>query len=261
VPARFHGIERLYGAGTLEILQRTHVAVVGIGGVGSWAAESLVRSGIGAITLIDADDICSSNINRQLHALESTVGQSKTAVMAQRLRQISPRCNVHVVESFLTPSNQAELLRGFDYVLDACDSFRVKLELVVYCKRQKIPLIVSGAAGGRTDPTLVRVRDLSRTEHDALLSLIRRKLRTEFKFPSNKDRYFGIPAVYSLENVKYPQADGSVCERRPQLAAGESFKLDCGEGLGAASFVTGTFAFVAVAELVRRVRAKAQTTV
>jgi tRNA A37 threonylcarbamoyladenosine dehydratase len=141
----------------------------------------------------------------------------------------------------------AELLdRGFDLVIDACDSFRVKVEAIAWCRRRKLPLITVGAAGGRTDPTLVRVRDVSRTEHDAMLALIRKKLRGEFNFPKNPQRYFGVPAVYSLENVKYPQADGSVCGLRPNLGADAALKLDCGAGLGAATHITGAFAFAAV---------------
>jgi tRNA A37 threonylcarbamoyladenosine dehydratase len=118
--------------------------------------------------------------------------------------------------------------------------------MIAWCRRRKLPIVVSGSAGGRTDPTLVRVRDLSRTEHDAMLALVRKKLRADFNFPRNRDRYFGVPAVYSLENVRYPQADGSVCGTRPDAAAGDadgSLKLDCSGGLGAATHITGAFAF------------------
>ena len=131
-------------------------------------------------------------------------------------------------------------------MIDACDSFRSKVEMAAWCRRRKLPLIVVGSAGGRTDATLVRVRDLSRTEHDAMLALVRKKLRSEFNFPKNKDRYFGISAIYSLENVQYPQPDGSVCGVRPQVSGEASLKLDCGAGLGAATHITGTFAFAAV---------------
>jgi tRNA A37 threonylcarbamoyladenosine dehydratase len=117
--------------------------------------------------------------------------------------------------------------------------------MIAWCRRRKLPVLVSGSAGGRTDPTLVRVRDLSRTEHDALLALVRKKLRAEFNFPRSPERYFSVPAVYSLENVRYPQADGSVCGNRPALGADAALKLDCGAGLGAATHVTGTFGFVA----------------
>ena len=242
---RFAGIERLYGAGSVARLAAARVAVVGVGGVGSWAAEALARSGIGHLTLIDADEVCVSNINRQLHALASTLGRSKVAVMAARLRDINPVLQVETIARFVTPASLAELLdRGFDLVLDACDAFRVKVEMIAWCRRRKLPLVVCGSAGGRTDPTLIRVRDLSRTEHDALLSLIRRKLRQEFRFPSNHARYFGVPAVYSLENVRYPQADGSVCGTRPD--EGDSLRRGCEGGLGAATHVTAAFGFVAV---------------
>ncbi|HEX5960824.1 MAG TPA: tRNA threonylcarbamoyladenosine dehydratase [Rhodanobacteraceae bacterium] len=244
IDPRFAGIERLYGAGSVARLVSARVAVIGLGGVGSWAAEALARSGVGGLTLIDADEVCVSNANRQLHTLDDTLGKAKVAVMAARLRGINPALTADAVERFVTPATIAELLdHDFDLVLDACDAFRVKVELTAWCRRRKLPLIVCGSAGGRTDPTMVRVRDLSRTEHDALLGLMRRKLRQEFRFPSNPDRYFGVPAVYSLENVRYPQADGSVCGTRP--AGADSLKLDCGGGLGAATHVTGAFAFAA----------------
>jgi len=245
IDPRFAGIERLYGAGSVARLADSRVAVVGVGGVGSWAAEALARSGIGAITLIDADEVCVSNSNRQLHTLANTFGKAKVAVMAERLRGINPVLTVEAVERFVTPATLPELLdRGFKLVLDACDAFRVKVEMTAWCRRRKLPLIVCGSAGGRTDPTMIRVRDLSRTEQDALLSLMRRKLRQEFRFPSNRDRYFGVPAVYSLENVRYPQADGSVCGTRPE--GSDSLKLDCSGGLGAATHVTAAFGFAAV---------------
>ena len=245
--ARFGGIDRLYGQGALKRLSGMHVAVVGIGGVGSWAVEALARSGVGKLTLIDADDICVSNANRQLPALDGQFGRHKVDAMAERCRAINPDIDIHAVTSFLTPSNMADLLgSGFDLVLDACDSFRAKVEMIAFCRRRKQPIITVGAAGGRTDVTQVRVRDISRTEHDAMLSLIRKKLRGEFNFPKNHARYFGVPAVYSLENVRYPQADGTVCGVRPNMGPDEALKLDCGAGLGAATHITGTFAFAAV---------------
>jgi len=243
---RFAGIDRLYGAGALARFAGCHVAVVGLGGVGSWLVEALARSGVGRLTLIDADDLCVSNTNRQLPALAGQYGRSKAEAMAERCRAINPEIAVDPLLSFLTPSNLEDLLgRGYDQVIDACDSFRTKVEAIAWCRRRKIPMITIGAAGGRLDPTLVRVRDLSRTEHDAMLALIRRKLRGEFNFPKNHQRYFGVPAIYSLENVQYPQADGSVCGLRPKLGADAALKLDCGAGLGAATHITGAFAFVA----------------
>ncbi len=244
---RFAGIDRLYGHGSVARFRQCRIAVVGMGGVGSWAVEALARTGIGHLTLIDADDLCVSNTNRQLPALEGQYGRAKVEAMAERCRAINPAIEVDAVQSFLTPSNLDELLdRGFDLVLDACDSFRSKVELIAWCRRRKLPVIVVGSAGGRTDPTLVRVRDLSRTEHDAMLALIRKKLRGEFNFPKNTGRYFSVSAIYSLENVKYPQPDGSVCGLRPKVAGDAALKLDCGAGLGAATHITGVFAFAAV---------------
>jgi len=259
IKERFAGVERLYGRGALETLQARRVAVVGMGGVGSWVVEALARSAVGHLTLIDADDICVSNTNRQLPALEGNYGRNKAIAMAERCRAINPAIDVAAVESFLTPANMADLLdHGFDLVIDACDSFRVKVETIAWCRRRKLALLTVGAAGGRTDPTLVRVRDVSRTEHDAMLAMIRKKLRSEFNFPKNAKRYFGVPAVYSLENVRYPQADGSVCGIRPNLGADAAMKLDCGAGLGAATHITGAFAFVAVAKALEMLLAPAK---
>ncbi len=248
---RFAGIDRLYGRGTVEHLLAQHVAIIGIGGVGSWVVEGLARSGVGRLTLIDADEICITNTNRQLHALEGQFGRLKVEAMAERARAIHPEAEVNAIPSFLTPNNLQELFgEGFDLVIDACDAFRVKVETIAWCRRRKQPLIVVGSAGGRTDPTKVQVRDLSRTEHDAMLALIRKKLRQEFRFPDNPKRSFGVPAIYSLENARFPQQDGSVAASRPDY--GEVGRLDCEGGLGAAAHVTATFAFVAVAEAIRR---------
>jgi tRNA A37 threonylcarbamoyladenosine dehydratase len=244
---RFAGIDRLYGVGAALRLADKHVCVVGLGGVGSWATEALARSGVGRLTLIDADDVCLSNSNRQLHALDGEFGRNKAQVLAERALAINPSIRAEAIADFLTPTNLQSLLdRDYDLVLDACDSFRSKVEMIAWCRRRKLPLVVVGSAGGRMDATQVRVRDLSRTEHDALLALVRKKLRAEFNFPKNRERYFGVPAVYSLENVRYPQADGSVCGLRPAMGPDAALKLDCGAGLGAATHVTGSFAFAAV---------------
>src|SRR5690606_38887473 len=243
---RFAGIDRLYGAGSVEWLARRRVAVVGLGGVGSWIVEALARSAVGQLDLIDADDLCVSNTNRQLPAIAGQYGRGKAQAMAERCLAINPLVQARPVEQFLVAGNLEELLgHGYDLVIDACDSFRTKVEAVAWCRRRKQPVLTVGSAGGRTDPTLVRVRDLSRTEHDAMLALVRKKLRAGFGFPRNPDRFFGVPAVYSLENVKYPQADGSVSGVRPKLGAEAALKLDCGSGLGAATHITGAFAFAA----------------
>ena len=241
---RFAGIDRLYGRGSAARLARKHVAVIGVGGVGSWAAEALARSGVGALTLIDADEVCVSNTSRQLHALEGQYGRPKVAVLAERFAAINPTLRMQAQERFATVDTlDAIYASGCDLVLDACDALRVKVALIAGCRRRRLPLVVVGSAGGRTDATRVQVRDLSRTEHDAMLSRIRKQLRQEHGFPRNADRFFGVPAVYSLENVRYPQSDGSVCGRRP--AGSDALKLDCGAGLGAATHVTGAFAFAA----------------
>ena len=253
---RFAGLDRLYGRGAVETLSRARVCVVGVGGVGSWAVEALVRSAVGHVTMIDADDLCLSNTSRQLPALEGQYGRAKVDAMAERARAINPLIEIDARQQFLTVGNLEELLlRGYDVVIDACDSLRVKVEMIAFCRRRKLPLITCGAAGGRTDPTKVQVRDLSRTEHDAMLALVRKRLRAQHGFPRNPDRYFGVQAVYSMENVQYPQADGSVCGVRPKLAPDEARKLDCGQGLGSVTQVTGTFAFAAVSRAVAKILA------
>lgn len=251
---RFRGIDRLYGAGAIEQLGRKHVCVVGVGGVGSWAAEALARAGIGALTIIDADETCLSNTNRQSHALEGQYGKPKVEVLGERLRAINPHhLKLETIAQFVTPKSLPELMRReYDYVFDACDGFRVKLEMCAYCRRNKIPILVCGGAGGRTDPTRIVVRDLSRTEHDKLLGMVRKKLRDEFNFTRNPERYFGVQAVFSLENVRYPQPDGSVCPTRPRVDAAQALRLDCGQGLGAAMHVTAAFAMAGVAKIVER---------
>ncbi len=254
IEERFRGIDRLYGAGSVARLAQAHVGVVGIGGVGSWAVEALARSGVGRLTLIDADEVCVGNVNRQLHALDGEFGRAKVAVMAERARAINPRIAVEPIEEFLTPSNLPRLLdRGYDVVVDCCDAFRVKVEAIAWCRRRKRALITCGSAGGRTDPTLIAVRDLAKTEHDALLALVRKKLREEFGFPRGPKRYFGVQAVYSRENVRYPQPDGRVCGVRPP--AGAALKLDCGAGLGAATHVTAAFGFAAVSRVLAKLLA------
>jgi tRNA A37 threonylcarbamoyladenosine dehydratase len=254
---RFAGIERLYGRGSVARLAQAHVCVVGVGGVGSWAVEALARTAVGKLTLIDADDLCLSNTSRQLPAHDGNYGRAKVDAMAERARAINPLIEIDARQQFLTVGNLEELLdRGYDAVIDACDSLRVKVEAIAFCRRRKIPLVTCGSAGGRTDPTKVQVRDLSRTEHDAMLALARKRLRALHGFPRNQDRYFGVQAVYSLENVQYPQADGSVCGVRPQLEPDAAMRLDCGAGLGSVTQVTGTFAFAAVSRVVARILGK-----
>ncbi|WP_220432471.1 tRNA cyclic N6-threonylcarbamoyladenosine(37) synthase TcdA [Saccharospirillum alexandrii] len=246
---RFGGTERLYGIDQTRWLGEQHVIVVGVGGVGSWAAEALVRTAIGRITLIDLDDVCVSNTNRQSHAMSSTVGQMKVDVLAQRLRDINPDCEVETRHDFLTPDNLvSHLTPRPSAVLDAIDSVRVKAALINHCQRQKIPLVTTGGAGGQTDPLQIQVTDLSRTEQDPLAARTRQLLRREYGFSRNPKRKFGVDCVYSTQQLLYPQANGEVCATKP--GDDSSRRLDCATGFGASVMVTASFGLVAASRLV-----------
>ena len=248
---RFGGIARLYGKGGLEKLRSAHVGVIGIGGVGTWAAEALARSGVGAITLVDLDEVCVTNINRQLHALTDTVGRAKVEVMAERIRAINPDCRVTAEQKFFNAQTSAELLAPkYDFVLDAIDDVTNKVLLLVLCRKKNLPAITSGGAGGRRELTSVRVGDLSQASHDKLLAEVRRKLRQEHNFPTGH-LAMDLPCVYSVERTVFPQPDGSVCEMRS--AAVDGSKLNCNGGLGSATFVTGAFGFAAAGFIVRKI--------
>ncbi|GED23027.1 tRNA cyclic N6-threonylcarbamoyladenosine(37) synthase TcdA [Halomonas halmophila] len=255
---RFGGIRRLYGAHAAEHFRQAHVVVAGVGGVGSWAVEALARSGIGRLTLIDLDDVCVSNVNRQLHALDGTIGRPKVEVLAERCRAIQPGIEVHADSAFVTPTNLAERLPAdADHVIDAIDSVVAKAAMIAWCKRRKLPITVTGAAGGQTDPTRIRTADLTRTEHDPLLAKVRARLRREYGFSRNPRRRFSVECVYSDEQLVYPGADGEVCHTKP--GADESTRLDCASGFGAATFVTGTFGFIAVSRTLARLARHSQT--
>jgi tRNA A37 threonylcarbamoyladenosine dehydratase len=248
---RFGGIARLYGKSGLEKLRAAHVCVVGIGGVGTWAAEAFARSGIGAITLVDLDEVCVTNINRQLHALTETVGRTKVEAMAERIRAINPECKIVAEQKFFNAQTAQELLAPkYDFVLDAIDDVTNKVLLLVRCREKNLPVIACGGAGGRRELTSVRVGDLSQASHDKLLAEVRRKLRQEHNFPAGH-LAMDLPCVYSVERTVYPQADGSVCEMRS--AAEDGIKLNCNGGLGSATFVTGAFGFAAAGFVVRKI--------
>ncbi|WP_371378758.1 tRNA cyclic N6-threonylcarbamoyladenosine(37) synthase TcdA [Thalassotalea aquiviva] len=248
---RFGGIERLYGVTGAEHIKQAHFCVIGIGGVGSWVAEALARNGIGQITLVDLDDICMTNINRQIHALTNTVGESKVEVMAERIKQINPECVVNEVEDFITMENLTELIHSeFDYVIDAIDSVRVKTALIAHCKRQKIPMITIGGAGGQIDPSKIEITDLSKTYQDPLLAKVKNQLRRDYNFSRNVKRKFSIDAVFSSEQLIYPTNDGDVCHAK-QTQDG-AMRLDCSGGFGAATHVTASFAFFAVSRAMNK---------
>ncbi len=237
---RFSGIARLVGVSGAERLRGAHVAIVGIGGVGSWTVEALARSGVGTLTLIDLDEVCINNANRQLHALDTTVGRAKVEVMAERVRLIQPSCHVRAVQDFFTAKTAESLLGDdVDVVVDAIDSARNKALLIAMCRRRGLPVIVCGGAGGRLDPGQIHVCDLNRTNGDALLRSVRDLLRKEHGLPRNPK--WQVSTICSTEPAKWPTVDG---ETRP---TGRGFRLDCTTGYGAASFVTGTMGFMAAA--------------
>jgi tRNA threonylcarbamoyladenosine dehydratase len=210
--ARFGGISRLYGSEAAQRLRAARVCVVGVGGVGSWAVEALARTGLGALTLVDFDDVCVSNINRQLPALTSEIGQPKVRVLQARVAEINPECAVTAIEEFFTSTNAGSILADeADCVLDAIDDVANKALLLAECLRRQIPVVTVGAAGGRRDATALRISDLAFTTHDRLLGRIRKILRASYGFPENPKTPFHIPCVYSVEPPVYPQPDGTVC--------------------------------------------------
>ena len=252
---RFGGIARLYGNDALATFAQSHVCVLGIGGVGSWAAEALARSGIGAITLLDMDDICITNTNRQIHALNNQIGQEKTQAMAARIKLINPECRVTVIDDFISADNQAEyLLRDFDYVVDAIDSVKAKVALIAFCKRNKIPVITAGGAGGQTDPSQIMIRDLSKTIQDPLAAKVRNELRRFHHFSKNPQRKFGVDCVFSTEQPKYPDGHGGICNAKPELDG--TMKMDCASGFGAITHITATFGFFMVSRVLAKLALK-----
>lgn len=257
---RFGGIERLYGTAAMEKFRAAHVCVVGIGGVGSWIVEALARSGIGRITMIDLDEICISNINRQLHAMDGEIGRQKTAAMASRIGAINPDCGVVAMQAFFTQRNADEILdAGFDYVIDAIDRVKEKCLLLAGCRTRGIPVITCGGAGGLRDPSQIQIADLSRSHNDPLLNQVRKNLRAHHDFPAGADparrtkaRKFGIDCVFSPEAAVFPHCDGTVSEKRPQATSGAGARLNCASGFGSITHMTATFGFFAVSRCLQR---------
>ena len=228
---RFSGIIRLYGQDKFDKFQQSHVCVIGIGGVGSWAVESLARHGIGEITLIDFDHIAESNINRQIHALESTLGASKIQVMQQRIIEINPQIKVNCVDDFLSLENMSQLIdSNYDFVLDAIDQVKVKIELIKFCQINKIPVITTGGAGGRTDPSKIKLDALKNTHGDRLISKVRQHFNQN-KLKSN------VPTVFSTEPIKRPE----VCKNDHMISG-----LSC-DGYGSSTNITASFALLSTA--------------
>ena len=266
---RFGGVARLYGAAALERFKGAHVGVIGVGGVGSWVVEALARSAIGHITMIDLDNVAESNINRQIQANSDTLGKAKVTALSERIALINPYCQVTEVEDFVTPDNLEEMLGAdrFDYVIDAIDNVKAKTALIAYCRQHAVPLITIGAAGGQTDPGKIEIRDLSRTEQEPLLALVRKRLRQNHGFPRGAKSKFGIDAVFSMEVLTMPET-AEVCEVPPNTESIDSKDstgsgdvattptqgvtgLNCA-GFGSSIVVTASFGMMAAAYVLRR---------
>ena len=228
---RFGGLQRLYGVSGAQAIRQAHVAVVGIGGVGSWAVEALARSGVGQLTLIDMDHVVESNINRQIHALDTTVGMAKVQAMRERIAHIHPECVVHTLEDFVSPDNWPQLLPApVDAVIDACDQVSAKTAMAAWALRQRACLVCVGAAGGKRLAHRVDVDDLAHTTHDPLLAQLRYRLRRSHGAPK-EGKKIGLTCVFSRESVAPPD---------PSCAVDGDGSLNC-HGYGSVVSVTATF--------------------
>lgn len=255
---RFGGLARLFGPNAYAALHQAHVAVVGIGGVGSWAAEALARHGIGALTLIDLDHIAESNINRQVHALSDTLGQAKVEAMAARIHGINPECHVHLVDDFLTPENVSAVLpETLDVVIDCTDQMNAKVAMVLHARARKQYLIVCGGAGGKTNLLSMRVGDLSEATHDALLARLRNTLRKQHGYPrasteAGKPRKrvpkMGVRVLWLDQPTILPEAWQEVQTPTDVSLQG----LSCA-GYGSSVTVTASMGLAAAAEAVNKI--------
>jgi tRNA A37 threonylcarbamoyladenosine dehydratase len=254
---RFDRVARLVGDAGLARLAAARVAVVGVGGVGSWAAESLVRSGVGAIDLVDFDDVCITNFNRQLHALDGEVGRPKAAVMAERLRRINPAADVRVQPAFYDDESAEGILGDRpDVVIDAIDCVSSKCHLLAACRCLGLRAVCATGSGGRLDPSQIAVADLAFTDVDPLARMVRKLLRRHHGFPREEGVAFGIPTVFSREPAAMPHV--LACDRgarfRCVCTRGASARMACDERhliLGTAAFVTGAFGLHCAAIAVR----------
>lgn len=245
---RFSGLARLHGREGMARLHSAHVCVVGVGGVGSWTIEGLARSGVGALTLVDLDDVCVTNVNRQLPAVDGAIGRPKVAVLAERVRAINPACRVEPVAEFFAESSADRLLSArYSVVVDAIDTLEHKARLLAECVKRGLPCVTVGGAGGKRDATRVRTGDLGESAQDDLLRLVRRKLRRDHGFAGGEGNRYGVRCVWSGEKPVYPWADGT-CAAGPE--PGGNLRLDCASGFGTAVYITGVFGLVAAQEAV-----------
>lgn len=237
---RFGGIQRLYGTTACQKIEQSRIAIIGIGGVGSWVAEALARSGVGQLILMDMDELCVTNTNRQIHALDGCYGKLKVEVMKERLLRINPDMHIDCLCSFYKVSQPEELFAHKpDIVIDAIDSMRPKAHLIASCYERKIPVISCGGAGGRIDASQIRMSDISRTSCDNMLSQLRKQLRQDYQVPlHDKCPELGIPCVYSTEKPRFPRCDGSVSLEREK---GQLGGIGCANGFGSATHITATF--------------------
>ena len=255
---RFSGISRIYGDAACQNFQQAHICIIGLGGVGSWVVEALARSAIGAMTLVDLDNVSESNINRQLQATSENFGKAKTTALSERILSINPACQITEIEDFISEENQAEILdQGYDWVIDCIDNFRTKASLIHYCRRNKIKLLTIGGAGGMTDPSKIEITDLSRSSQDPLLSKVRKLLRQDYNFPTNTSRRFAVPCVYSKENLVYPDGNGGVTGNKPSGAAASG--LNCAGGFGSSVCVTAPFGFHAASYVLKKLSEQPHT--
>lgn len=247
---RFGGIARLYGSAGAAAIAQAHIAVVGIGGVGSWAAEALARSGVGTLTLIDMDHVAESNINRQIHANDATLGQAKIMAMQHRIASFHPNCSVHMVDDFVTPDNWQSLLHqelnGVDAVIDACDQMAAKTAMTAWARTAKVPFITVGAAGGKQQPWLVEVDDIANATHDPLLAQLRQRLRKWHDAPRDKGKKLGVHCVFSRESVRHPAPDDNTG------CAITDGSLNC-HGYGSSVTVTATFGMCAAGWILQQI--------
>lgn len=242
---RFGGLRRLYGEQDYQCLRRAHIAVVGLGGVGSWVVEALARSGVAALTLIDLDQVAESNINRQVQALGSTVGMAKVEALRQRILDIHPNCKVTLIEEFVDEQNWPGLLAGREGeltgLIDACDQVRAKARLAAWALERRLPFVSVGAAGGKRKPHSMSIEDLAETTHDPLLASLRQRLRKQYG--AKRQGKMGVACVFSREPVHRPTApEGQACE--------VDGSLNC-HGYGSSVAVTASFGMAAAAELLR----------
>jgi tRNA A37 threonylcarbamoyladenosine dehydratase len=241
---RFGGLRRLYGDAAYERIRAASVAVVGLGGVGSWAAEALARCGVASLTLIDFDHVAESNINRQVHAVGATLGQPKVQALAARIADIHPGCRVRCVEDFATPENWPALLpQPVHALIDACDQVRAKQALAAWAWRERRAFVAVGAAGGKREPR-AEIGDLAQVTHDPLLASLRQRLRRHEGLPRSGP--MGLRCVFSRESVVLPA--GASC------AADVDANLAC-HGYGSSVVVTAGFGLAAAAEVLRQLTA------